>query len=564
MVRWCLIICGKWNIQTFYIFEAPLSERLKGEEMNKLLTLNQLVKFCEQNQLTSFDSKKTGYKLAVQVPGTFEEEPLNMETGLLFVKLKVCHTELNRNHSYISEENMKKAMPSLKYRPILAHIHQLDNGEYDFHAHDMEITEDENGEEQIEYIESQVGAFTADEPQLVYDKDMQKTYVEAYGAIPEEYTKTADIIRRKNGTKVSCELTIDTFQYNAKEKYLEILDFYFSGCTLLGSEKDGTEIGEGMLGARLDIADFSEQKNSVVKFARRDLQNELIGTLERLNTTLSSININQGSIQGCITVNGEGVNQVGSENNTQEPEIVVTNGEEPESTEPETVENGEEPETQDGPESGSEPDSEPGKYQRIFELLHDDIRVALYNLIAPYEEMDNTAYWLTAVYDTHFAFENWDGDVIWGQSYTKDGDNVALEGERYKLHRELLTDSEYAELEQMRSTYAAIVEELNHYKATEENAKKAELIADEAYAVIKETDIYKQVAEGYKDMSLSDVQSKLDDALLTYAKHGGKFAADGGGFGTASKVTGKAVGKHVLGSNKPAKKDRYGGIFAGK
>ena len=40
----------------------------------------------------------------------------------------------------------------------------------------------------------------------------------------------------------------------------------------------------------------------------------------------------------------------------------------------------------------------------------------------------------------------------------KDGDNVAFDGERYNLHREFLTDSEFAELQSMRSNYAALVD----------------------------------------------------------------------------------------------------------
>lgn len=53
-------------------------------------------------------------------------------------------------------------------------------------------------------------------------------------AIPESYTRCADIIREKNGTKVSCELIVYECSYNAKEKYLQLEDFEFAGCTCLG------------------------------------------------------------------------------------------------------------------------------------------------------------------------------------------------------------------------------------------------------------------------------------------------------------------------------------------
>ena len=115
--------------------------------------------------------------------------------------MKVCHTQTNRNGSHISDSNMEKAMPTLKYRPILAYIHELEDGTKDFYAHNMEIVENEDGESEINYIEKQVGCFTADDPWLEYDKDMDKTYVMAYAVIPEDYTEAADIIRRKNGSK---------------------------------------------------------------------------------------------------------------------------------------------------------------------------------------------------------------------------------------------------------------------------------------------------------------------------------------------------------------------------
>ena len=272
-----------------------------NNKRKKLLTIDDLIKFCENKQLTYFSSKDSGYQLAVQVPAnlTFEENDDLNNSGMLYCKLRVCHTNLNRNGSFISEENMKKALPSLKYRPLLAHIHQLDDGTWDFHSHDMEITE--NG---IEYIEKQIGAFTADEPYLEYDEEMDKTYVIAYAAVPEDYTMAADIIREKNGTTVSCELSIENMSYNAKEKYLELQDFYFSGCACLGSEKDGKEIQPGMEGARLDILDFSQENNSIINYSEenQNINNKLIETLEALNNTLSKFNINQAEVSAKETL----------------------------------------------------------------------------------------------------------------------------------------------------------------------------------------------------------------------------------------------------------------------
>ena len=263
---------------------------MKVEKRN-LLTIQDLLKFCQENKLYSFSSKDQGYKLKVQVPSSFEvdENIDDAHRGMLKLKIRIFHTGLNRNGSFVSEDAAKEAMPTIKNRPVLAAIHQLDSGEWDFEGHNFEIITNDEGEEEIVYIEKQVGSFDESEPFFEYDEEMDKTYICGYAYISEDYTKAADIIRRKKGTKNSVELSIDEMSYNAKENYLSLDKFYVSASTLLGSKKDGTEIGEGMLGSRADIADFSEQKNTT-KF---DINEELLNEIKKLNENLSHFNINQ-------------------------------------------------------------------------------------------------------------------------------------------------------------------------------------------------------------------------------------------------------------------------------
>ena len=98
-------------------------------------------------------------------------------------------------------------------------------------------------------------------------------------------------------------------------------------------------------------------------------------------------------------------------------------------------------------------------FTRTYELSHDDVRCALYALLVPYEEADNTYYYISEVFDSYFVYESWcNGGAIYGQGYVKDDETVSFDGERYELFRELLTASEKAELEAMRSNYAAISE----------------------------------------------------------------------------------------------------------
>lgn len=540
-------------------------------KQSKILTLDSLYQFfVEQNKSVNFSVENSEKPIVVSIPGNFEQSSDDM-VGMLKLKLKVCHTELNRNGSYISEENMKKAIPSLKYRPLLAYIHTLPSGEDDFYAHNIEIIKDENGEEKICYLEKQVGCFTTDEPYLEYDEEMDKTYVIAHAVIPEEYTNAADIIRRKQGTKVSCELVINELAYNAKEKYLELIDFYFGGTTLLGCDEDGVEIGEGMLGSRADISEFCLEEKTYA------FQEQIIEMQEKLDKLISCFNIDN-SKKGGISMNhfeellakysktveditfeyesmsdeeldakfeelfGEG------ETEPEDDSVVVEN-----SDETEEVEVSEEAETTEVVEAIAEDEV----FTRTYELSHDDIRCALYALLMPYEEADNTYYYISDVFDDYFVYESWCGGAIYGQDYTKDEEVVSFDGERYELFRELLTASEKAELEAMRSNYAAISEKLKVYEDAEIEAKKTELLNADDYASIRDSKVFASLVEDHANITYEELQSQCDKMLLDAVKSG-KYSAINS-TDDATKTSKKQFTNPTVKKTKPS---RYGKLFA--
>ena len=496
-----------------------------------------MAQFWEQNKLHNFSAKDAGYTLSVQVPGNLEFSNKEDE-DLLYTTVKVCHTLLNRNGSYISEQNIQKAMPTLKYKPLLASIIEDENGELDFNGHDMIINEDGT----INYIEKQIGTFTVDEPYLEYDQEQDKTYVIATAVIPREYTPAAFIIEKKNGTKVSCELRINEMQYNAKEKYLELTDFVFSGVCCLGES-----VGEGMLGSRLDITDFSTENNSI-RFEEND---KLIEVLEKLNTTLSNFQIdNNRGKEDETEVDKEIFEQVTEEVTEESTEEVIVTEEGSEEAAEETPEVVAEEDVLD-----TENEEFTEKLVRTFEISHEDIRYALYNLIASYEATDNELYFINSVYDTHFTYENWRGDKIFGQAYKKNGNNVSFDGERYNLHRELLTDSEYAELQSMRSNYEAMASKLREYQVKEENAQKDALFVSEDYSSISDKDEFKALAENHTEYSVDELKNKLDAIILDYAKKGNlSFSVE-----TAGKKIGMT--RLPIQTNKN-KKSRYGSLFS--
>nr|DAR44333.1 MAG TPA: hypothetical protein [Caudoviricetes sp.] len=549
----------------------------------KFFTVEDLINFCESKKIYNFSSKESNEPIVVQSIQDFSKVEIEeSDDGKLYAKVRVCHTLLNRNNSYISEESMLEAMPTLKYSPLLASIHQLDDGSWDFHSHDFHIEKDEDGNEYEVYDESQVGTFTADDPYLEYDKEKDKTYVIAKVAIPIEYTRTADIIESKGGTKVSCELLIYDCSYNAEKHYLQLDHFRFNGCTCLGSEKDGTPIGEGMEGSFLSLEDFSVENNSLLKYVD-----------EKLNAMQSSID----ELDARFNIEKEKTMEGGNESKMNKFEELLEkynktveditfeysdlSDEELEVKFKEVFEDGS---NDDGEPGNNSSESEPSegewdtsddgknnegqefeKLVRTYEISHEDVRYALYNLLASYEELDDDYYYISNVYDSYFVYEGWCTDKIYRQGYVKDGDNVSFDGERTELFRELLTASEKAKLEEMRSNYAELKAFKEEIELNELREKKKEILDSEKYEILAQKDEegkfvnkdYEKLVSEMDNYSLTDLETEIKVLHSDYVSEHGNFALSDK---EEKTVTSK---KQFVNVNKKASKpSRYGKLFA--
>ena len=61
----------------------------------KLLTIDDLVKFCRENSFSKFNAKDEGYRLTVQVPAKFDiDEADDDHRGMLKLKIKVFQKNL--------------------------------------------------------------------------------------------------------------------------------------------------------------------------------------------------------------------------------------------------------------------------------------------------------------------------------------------------------------------------------------------------------------------------------------------------------------------------------------
>lgn len=533
----------------------------------RLLYIEDLYDFYSNKykRSTKFSAEKTGEPLVVQVHGriNFDESDKNKD-GLLPVHLQSCHTDLNVNGSNIESSVMEAALPSFSNRPILGYIHKVTTdenpeGQWEFYSHNMH--EDENGD--VVYDEYPIGIIPEScNAQLVYDEEKKKTYCEVDGYIFEEYSKAAEILQREEECSVSVELSIRELSYDAKQKFLNIEDFWFSGVTILGKTPQGNEVKPGMTGSNIKLADFSSKNNSLFE----DYESKMVELQARIEN-LETACFNKEQNSSVRTLSKEGGNKesmtkfeellakynktvedvtfdyselsdeeleakfaevFGEDNNTDGDNSGDNTANEPSNDNEGDGENTTEPEgTTDGDNEGEGQNFE--NMTKTFEISHDDIRYALYNLLSSYEDADNEWYYITGVYDSYFVYESWDGGKIYGQKYTKDNDNVSFDGERYNLHKEYLTDSEYTEIQDMRSNYSSVVEELNTYKSAKVFADKMTVFDDEAYSEYLDTDEFKALMseDSVNKYSKEELSEKADATLGKLVKKNKTFSFAG-------------------------------------
>ena len=542
-------------------------------KIKKLLTLEDLVKFCKEQNFSNFSSKDTGYQLSVQVPANFEVDGNTYQDNtLLFGKVKVFHIGPNRNGSSVTKNAAEKALSTIAYKPLLANFCEV-NGVKDFTSHDMELNDDGS----VTYIEHQIGCFTADAPVIQYDETTEKEFVFAKVAIPREYTDACDIIERKNGTKVSVELLVNEMNYSAKDDILELTDIIVQGCTCLGTNPEtGDSVEEGMQGARLDIVDFSVDNNSIVDKSNNELNSKMLEILEKLNDTISNFNIqnfNQEGGENAMNKFEELLDLYGLTSEEIEFEVEGLSDEDLEAKFVEVYGDAEEfkkkrkcAENSDDTEDDEDFAGCGKKKKRCavntenstveFELSHDDIRMALYGLLESTWD-ENSYAWVCEVYDSYFIYqkETYGDDgyeyKYYKQSYSKNEDNVELSGDPVEVFSTFVTESEKTALDMIRSQYEELKAFKDQYDAAQTKAQKDEILESAEYAEIKDSEEFKALVADAEKYSVDELKVKAD--LIFAAAMKKKFNFE-------SKPEKKSVGIN-FNAEPDKKKQAYSGLF---
>ena len=499
----------------------------------RLLTLEDLVKFCKEQKLYSFSSKDSGYQLCVRVPASFEKKEA-VDSSLFFGTVKAFHTGKNRNESNVTNDAMENSKSTFAYKPILAAFTTDANGDEDFMSHEMEMDDDGN----IVYIEHQVGCFTIDEPWIEADsQDANKNWIFATCAIPREYTHAADIIERKGGTKVSVELIVNKFSYDENDDSLLLEDIEVSGLTLLGVYEEGADpddggaVEEGMEGARLDIADFSKQKNSVLSYE------ELTDVIkETVTQALNDMNNSKEGGQKTMKYSEEKLNELLEKFSTKSEDLnfdleTIESDEALESAFEAQFSNPSE-ETVVTEEKQIEMSLKLGEETRTFAKSLADVIFAITDLVnSTYADSDGTLYACDCfdggtAKSRYVIMKDMFGEKAYKQSYTiKDG-VYSLKGEREQVYAEWCTATEREQLDAIRSNYSAVNDELAQVKDKlskyESEPDKMAILESADYSSIFGSTEFEdlKIQENHFDLTLDEVRAKADQILLNAAKSG--------------------------------------------
>lgn len=503
-------------------------------------------------------------KQIVHTTSCFKKDDSFDDERFCRIRVAAMHTGINRNKSRFSKKTVEKAKDTFKNIPILADIVKITNEDgtvtYDYQTHGMHEEDDafNEGQKRIIYDEKIVGVVPeTNNFELVYDDETQNWYAYVDAFLYRDYGNYAcDILeKRDNKTDVSMEIDCDDISFSTKDNCIDVGKMTAGAITLLGEN-----VQPGMVKAHAETFASDELKQNELLQVMRDLKD----SLDRF-TFAHQPNKDEGKEESPLDKENKNFEDETQEEQTsaEETETTEEQTEETETEQTETSETEETAEQAEGTEEATEQFGltrgfdEAGNAIVKFSISHEDIRSALYTLIGQFEELDNDYYMINNVYDDKFVMQGWFTGNFWGCKYNKDGDNVALDGERYRLYAEYVTETEKAELDSMRSNYSSIQDKLQKYETAENAAKVKELLESKDYAGIADTEEFAEIAKNSADAKFEDVKQKCDELLLTYAKAGKlSFAAAG------SEPPKKTTPKTPLPSKTSRRKGRYGSLFS--
>ena len=515
-----------------------------------------------------------GSFVAVGLEGTLSFSQDTSKDGLVKTHLKAAHVGKNKNHSQITYSSMKKNLKSIKNRPILAYIHQLEvdgkqKNVFGWHA----MHEGDNGE--IVYDEIPVGHVPTDaKPELVYDADKDKEYIETDAYLYESYTKAPEILMDADGQcPVSVEIDVYDFSYDAKEKILNIDNFVFKGITILGYYEDGSAVEPAMEGANISLLNFDVDKKATFEIDQNstkggknemDLFEQL---LQQYNVTVEDVTFDYENLTD-EELKAKFEEMFGSKPEEETPDSNFDDGdsegpEDPDENDEEDSEQSNDTIVQDeAPLSSIKKNNSVNENTIVYSINDKEFSVSLNDKIYAlsvlvndaYSENDN-AYYNVVVYDKELVMVDcWNG-TAYRQSYNERAGVFSLKGDRVPVHAIYVTDTEEQQLDDIRSKYSTMSEELAKYQKAEEDSRKEAIINSEDWEVISDSAEFAQIKGHISEYSADEIQNKCDALLLSFAKINSKKTH------VAKDTNQHKFSLFRIPEGKSAEYKRYGNIF---
>lgn len=210
---------------------------------------------------------------------TYEVDESFDSEKFIKMRLRVCHDGVNPNKSNFIVSDMENAKDSIKNIPILANVIFDEDGQPQFGGHDMTLEPNKikEGEYKVIFQETPIGLVPENcNHEIKEFNGKNYVFVDAY--IWREYSNYAeDIIERDENIKLSMEIIIDGYTFNAKDKVFNITDYRYQGITFLNKDS-GTGM-ENALGTTGTFEEYTKQK--------------FILMMEELKNTLSNYDIDK-------------------------------------------------------------------------------------------------------------------------------------------------------------------------------------------------------------------------------------------------------------------------------
>lgn len=192
-----------------------------------------------------------------------------------------------------------------------------------------------------------------------------------------------------------------------------------------------------------------------------------------------------------------------------------------------------------------------------YELSHEDIRTALYNLLYEYSDDEYCTAWIINVYDNKFIYQDCVDNRYYRQGYSKDGDIVSLNDDKTEVFNEWLSKEEKDALKALKENYAELKAFKESYDAAELKAQREAVLASEEYSVLADDDEFKALVSNADKYSVEELKVKADLLFAAHMKSTMEFSAK-----DESAKKPKVIGFNF--NKKEEKKSPYGRLFDNK